>query len=105
MQGKIGGHQQLQSQSVHWSEGKALENHYNGSCSFLLMSHFNLEKAACSCLTFTVNLIFMRKIYSSFRFNEKNVLQYLRPTRRILTVLLSIVYSDSDPYFRNFLIC
>lgn len=90
MQVKIGGCQQLQSQSVHWSEGKALENHYNGSCSFLLMFPFNLENAACSFLTFTVNLIFMRKIHSWFDFNAKNVLQYLKPICRILTVLLSI---------------
>lgn len=30
--GRTGGHHQLQSQSAHCSQGKALENEYNGSC-------------------------------------------------------------------------
>lgn len=30
--GRTGGHHQLQSQSAHCSQGKALENDYSGSC-------------------------------------------------------------------------
>lgn len=95
----------LQSQSAHCSEGKALENYCHGSCWFLLMSPFNLENRACSFLIFVVNLILMRKVHSWFDFNEENGLQYMKPICSILTVLLSITYSDSDPYFRHFLIC
>lgn len=103
--GRTGGHHQLQSQSAHCSQGKALENDYNGSCWFLLMSPFNLENRACPFSIFTVNLILMRQAHSWFDFNEENGLQYLKPICSILTVLLSITYSDSDPYFRHFLIC
>lgn len=102
--GTTGGHHQLQPQSAHCSQGKALENCYNGSCWFLLMSPFNLENRACSFSIFTVNLILMRKVHSWFDFNEEDGLWYLKPICSILTVLLSITYSDSDPYFRHFLI-
>lgn len=94
----------LQPQSAHCSEGKAPENYCNGSCWFLLISPFNLENRACSFLIFVVNLILMRKVHGWFDFNEENGLQCLKPTCSILTVLLSITYSDSDPYFRHFLI-
>lgn len=69
------------------------------------MSPFNLENRACSFSIFTVNLIPMRQVHSWFDFNEESGLQYLKPICSILTVLLSITYSDSDLYFRHFLIC
>lgn len=68
------------------------------------MSPFNLESRACSFSIFTVNLILMRKVHSWFDFNEENGLQCLKPICSILTVLLSITYSDCDPYFRHLLI-
>lgn len=67
------------------------------------MSPFHLGNRACSFSISTVNFILMRKVHSWLDFNEENGLQYLKPICSILTVLLSITYSDSDPYFRHFL--